>query len=645
MSGGSRMQFGPWVVLRRLGEGGFGVVYECQHIEDRRSHAAVKVLMRGTGDERMRERFFREHAALLRMTQEGIRNVPQVLEALGDPRGEHPYYAMDFVHGTNFEDLLYDGFEPRTVVRQLSVVARTLSRAHALQLYHRDLKPSNLLLDTVRNEPVVVDFGSVRMGDDSKFTMVGRGDLGLTPKYAPPEALERATSVDASAEAWDAYSMGMVLHDYLSGQPIEPPDEVNAAKGALLDFWLQRKLRGPVELPDEPAAIWPDIAELIGRLTDPEPGLRPPMLHVAEVLEAAAARGPRRGGDSGASPDVAGRPANTIVVEGEDSGRHTAVQSISLPVAAPKVVTPVSATETKSASVAAAVQVVAPVLAPEPDTDPAQGRLIAAAIALAVFALVLVGVIGFFALQAEVSEPVVADATPAPTPEPAVAVVEPLAPEVAAEEVAPLTPTPRPAPGSIEAVVQPTPAPTPPGTPVVATPTPPAGEDPAEELRRRLRALYDEGPDAAAAAIADPARLDDMLGALASGGQSKDPEVKQMAASISGTLWGQVRRLGPGSKEQLAQTLAEGRRLERFAALPEAVEAGGAVGLAPFLVDEVAARAPKTAADVRSCRGFRALLRQVSGELDGTQGWLVTACQVCGDGGAPLSGYCSAAPP
>jgi hypothetical protein len=113
-----------------------------------------------------------------------------------------------------------------------------------------------------------------------------------------------------------------------------------------------------------------------------------------------------------------------------------------------------------------------------------------------------------------------------------------------------------------------------------------------------------------------------------------------MAASVSGTLWSAVRKLGPASKEQLAERLSEGKRLDRFASLPGTVEAGGAVGLAPFLVDEVATRAPKSGADVGRCRSFGLLLRQVSGELSGDMPWLVTACEVCADGGSPLMGYC-----
>jgi predicted Ser/Thr protein kinase len=632
VSSGSRMQFGPWVVLRRLGEGGFGVVYECQHIEDRRAHAAVKVLMRGTADGRMRERFAREHAALLRMTQEGIRNVPQVLEALGDADGEHPFYAMDFVHGTNFDELLYEGVDPRTHVRRLAVVARTMARAHALQLYHRDLKPSNLLLDRVRNEPVVVDFGSVRIGDESKFTMAGRGDLGLTPKYAPPEALVRGLSADASAEAWDAFSMGMILHDFLSGQPLDAPDEVSASKGGLLDYWLQLKLRGPLGLPEAAAARWPTIDALVQALTEPEPSQRPSLLQVAEALEEAATIVPvatpqRAPGDT--APATA---PNTITVD-EEPVRQPA------PATVPEAPGPVIGVPVRPHAPRAPSQApVAPVEEEEPERS--SGALLVAALGLVVLAVALVVVGLVSGGPGEVVAPVVDPVAPIVVSTPSAAVIEVVS-----------TPTPAPTPGPTpDAVARPSPTatiaaptPTPGPTPAPAvTPTPRPADD-SSALRSRLQALYDDGPDAAKAAIADPARLDEMLGALSSGGGSKDPELKQMAASVSSTLWGEVRKLGPGSKEQLARTLAAGQRLDRFASLPQTVEAGGAVGLAPFLVDEVAARAPKSAADARGCKSFRALLRQVSGELDGTQPWLLTACGVCAEGGVPLTGFCPAA--
>jgi hypothetical protein len=200
--------------------------------------------------------------------------------------------------------------------------------------------------------------------------------------------------------------------------------------------------------------------------------------------------------------------------------------------------------------------------------------------------------------------------------------------------VQPSTPTPvqKVSPTPVVEVVKPTPTP----APVVNAPE---GDSAVRELTR----LYDEGPDAAAAALADPVQLDQMLRSLSEGGRSKDAEVREMATAVSATLWGEVRRLGPAKKEGLAERLAQGQRLERFAGLPEVVEAGGAIGLAPFLVDEVASRAPATAADVGQCRTFRRLLRQVSGELTPDLAWLGTACTVCADGGAPLTGYCPAA--
>jgi serine/threonine protein kinase len=196
-------KIGRYIVRRRLGGGGMGVVYLAHDpVIDRL--VAVKVLRTALDDEGMRERFAREVRSTGGLVH---RNIVTVHDA-----GEHqglPFIAMEFVDGRTASDIIQKQ-EPLALDQRLALVedlCSALAYAHQRGIIHRDIKPANLIigLDGVLR---ILDFGIARLVDASRasFTTVG------TPGYMAPEQI-LGDRVDHRS---DLFGVGLVMYELLS---------------------------------------------------------------------------------------------------------------------------------------------------------------------------------------------------------------------------------------------------------------------------------------------------------------------------------------------------------------------------------------------------------------------------------------------
>ncbi len=202
-------------LVREIGRGGMGVVYEAIQ-EPLGRRVAVKVLPgRASADGRGRERFLREAKAIARLTHPHI--VP--IHALGEQDGT-PYYVMPLVDGAGLDRVLadaganvpHDTLGRARWVAELGVqAAEALAHAHEQGILHRDIKPANLLLDST-GTLWLADFGLAKLADDLALT--GTGELPGTLRYLAPECL--AAEPDARS---DVYSLGLTLYELLAGRP------------------------------------------------------------------------------------------------------------------------------------------------------------------------------------------------------------------------------------------------------------------------------------------------------------------------------------------------------------------------------------------------------------------------------------------
>ena len=234
-------RIGEFDIVREVGRGGMGIVYEAiQQPLGRR--VALKVLPPGTASHGAQsERFTREARAIARLQHPNIVTV----HASGICDGWQ-YIAMDLIDGPSVEALLDHGpFEAEQAALIVRSIAIALETAHDAGLVHRDVKPSNILLDG-NGSPKLTDFGLVHDPDASKLTL-SAAVLG-TPAFMSPEQARG----EPPRREHDVYSLGAVLYAMLAGRaPYE---------GCIPSAVLAQLLSGPpgplVQLrPDVPPAL------------------------------------------------------------------------------------------------------------------------------------------------------------------------------------------------------------------------------------------------------------------------------------------------------------------------------------------------------------------------------------------------------
>ena len=200
-------------VVRELGRGAMGIVFEAEQPLTRR-RVALKVVLAAI-DGAGRRRFERECEALARLDHPGI---ARLWSAGSTERGE-PWLAMELIEGETLAQRLRDAAWPRAErLRCFVSLAEAVGAAHAAGIVHRDVKPANVLIDR-DSAARVVDFGLALLQsgvDPTRVTRAG-GAVG-TLAYASPEQL-RGGDVDARGDVW---SLGVMLHELLTGRPPFP---------------------------------------------------------------------------------------------------------------------------------------------------------------------------------------------------------------------------------------------------------------------------------------------------------------------------------------------------------------------------------------------------------------------------------------
>jgi tetratricopeptide (TPR) repeat protein len=211
-------QIGRYRIVKRLGAGGMGVVYQAHDPQLDRIVAIKVPFFEGPRPVRLlgMQRFLREARVAGRIRHPNICPIYDV--------GEHegtPYTVMAFIEGPTLAQLLKQGNLPlHWAVELTRKVALALEALHQVGIIHRDVKPGNILLDP-SGEPLLTDFGLARpMVDAERLTREG-AVLG-TPGFMAPE---QATGENELIGPWtDVYSLGVVLYRLLSGRmPFEGP--------------------------------------------------------------------------------------------------------------------------------------------------------------------------------------------------------------------------------------------------------------------------------------------------------------------------------------------------------------------------------------------------------------------------------------
>src|SRR5213595_2326956 len=206
-----QMEFGDYELLEEIGRGGQGVVYRARQKSLNRLVALKVIGLAHWATEAHVKRFRLEAEAAASLNHPCIVPIYEVGE-----RDGACYFSMGLVEGGQLDAILKR--EPLPIQRAAELIvklARAVQYAHEHGILHRDIKPGNILLDA-KGEPHLTDFGLARLLE-SESTVTRTLEVLGTPSYmAPEQALGENAAVSS---ATDAYGLGAVLYQLLTGQP------------------------------------------------------------------------------------------------------------------------------------------------------------------------------------------------------------------------------------------------------------------------------------------------------------------------------------------------------------------------------------------------------------------------------------------
>jgi hypothetical protein len=302
---------GRYRLLRRIGAGGMGAVFEADDPALRRKVAIKVPHFSGSADRQAvsRQRFLREARSAAAV--EHVHVCP--IHDVGEDGGQ-PFVVMAFIDGESLAGRLLrpPALTARKAAALMVKIATGLGAVHAHGILHRDLKPANILIRGQDGEPVLTDFGLARVADEDENLTAAGAILG-TPAYMAPEQAD--PSLGPVTAQSDLFSLGVILFEMITGRrPFEGSALQIISQVSSRPVPRASAIRGDVD-PALDAIIaratarnagdrFADAGEFAGALSDWLGGVPAPATtvdYVAFTARAAAARRRRRAGALGAA--------------------------------------------------------------------------------------------------------------------------------------------------------------------------------------------------------------------------------------------------------------------------------------------------------------------------------------------------------
>ncbi len=257
-------QIAGFRILRKIGGGGMGVVYEA--MEDRlERRVALKLIKPGYMTADMLRRFEYEARLLARLEHPGIARIH--FAGIWDAgAGPQPYFAMEFVEGQTLDEYLQQNrakLRLRQLIELFHQICEAVQAAHAKGIVHRDLKPDNILIisrggggEPVEPKPKILDFGIARAIDADTTSATQRTESGAivgTVPYMAPEQIRG--QVDEIEQATDVYALGVIGYELLAdrmpypvkGRPLPEAARIICEDEPSRLSSINKSLRGDVE--------------------------------------------------------------------------------------------------------------------------------------------------------------------------------------------------------------------------------------------------------------------------------------------------------------------------------------------------------------------------------------------------------------
>jgi eukaryotic-like serine/threonine-protein kinase len=252
-----------FLIERRIGSGGFGVVYEAWDGRLERPVAVKAIEQRGEAGRRV----LREAQAAARLNHPGI----VTLYEMGEEDG-NALLVTELVEGSTLARLAHEGeLSDREIGEIGADLCEALDHAHSRGVVHRDIKPQNVQVVDGEPRAKLMDFGVAHLADDAPLTAAG--DVIGTLAYMSPE---QAEGRPAGPEA-DVYSLALTLYECWSGE--NPNRRANPAATARAIGARARRLRRV--RPDLPR----ELSDAIDACLAPRPNHRPSLEELGEAIE------------------------------------------------------------------------------------------------------------------------------------------------------------------------------------------------------------------------------------------------------------------------------------------------------------------------------------------------------------------------
>ena len=265
-------RLGDYELIRKLGQGGMGIVYEARHTKTNNRVALKTLLTGGDGQQINADKLYRFRKEFRRLSEINHPNLVgmQSLEVDGD----RWFFTMDLIDGEDFLNYVRpdDRLDEERLRSCLKQLATGVLELHRRGIIHRDLKPSNVLVSS-EGHVTILDFGlAAQLQRNSDMTQTKSGMFSGTPPYAAPEQL-----FGERTEASDWYAFGTMLFEALAGErPFQDPDPMKLLR--------MKQEQDPPQLSDRDD-LPSDLAELTDGLIAREASSRWRGEAIAQVLQ------------------------------------------------------------------------------------------------------------------------------------------------------------------------------------------------------------------------------------------------------------------------------------------------------------------------------------------------------------------------